>query len=116
MKYEMHLNDGPFNQIKNGTKTIELRLNDEKRRLLKAHDLIEFINLTTSETILTEIINLYQYANFLELYKYCDKTKMGYKIDEDASYKDMEKYYNEEDETKYGVLGIELKLVKKEEK
>ena len=31
MKHEMKLNNGPFEQIKNGTKTIELRLNDEKK-------------------------------------------------------------------------------------
>ena len=30
MKYKMNLNDEPFSSIKNGTKTIELRLNDEK--------------------------------------------------------------------------------------
>ena len=35
MKHEMKLNNGPFERIKNGTKTIELRLNDEKRQLLK---------------------------------------------------------------------------------
>ena len=34
MKHEMKLNNGPFEQIKNGTKTIELRLYDEKRKLL----------------------------------------------------------------------------------
>ena len=31
MKHERKLNNGPFERIKNGTKTIELRLNDEKR-------------------------------------------------------------------------------------
>ena len=41
MKHEMKLNNGPFERIKNGTKTIELRLNDEKRKLLKIKDLIE---------------------------------------------------------------------------
>ena len=34
MKYNMKLNNEPFNLIKNGTKTVELRLNDEKRKLL----------------------------------------------------------------------------------
>ena len=29
----MKLNNGPYTNIKNGTKTIELRLNDEKRQL-----------------------------------------------------------------------------------
>lgn len=38
MKHEMKLNNGPFERIKNGTKTIELRLNAEKRQLLKIKD------------------------------------------------------------------------------
>ena len=45
----MKLNNGPFERIKNGTKTIELRLNDEKRQLLKIKDLIEFTNRTNDE-------------------------------------------------------------------
>lgn len=35
MKHEIKLNNRPFERIKNGTKAIELRLNDEKRQLLK---------------------------------------------------------------------------------
>ena len=61
MKHEMKLNNGPFERIKNGTKTIELRLNDEKRQLLKIKDLIEFTNRTNNEKMLVEIENLYHY-------------------------------------------------------
>ena len=32
MKHEMRLHDDPFNKIKQGTKKIEIRLNDEKRK------------------------------------------------------------------------------------
>lgn len=46
---------------KNGTKTIELGLNDEKRQLLKIKDLIEFTNRTNDEKMLVEIENLYHY-------------------------------------------------------
>ena len=31
MLHEMKLNENPFERMKNGTKTIEFRLNDEKR-------------------------------------------------------------------------------------
>ena len=34
-------NNKPYMSIKNGTKTIELRLNDEKRQLLKIKDITE---------------------------------------------------------------------------
>ena len=80
MKHEMKLNNGPFERIKNGTKTIELRLNDEKRQLLKIKDLIEFTNRTNNEKMLVEIENLYHYPSFEELYKNFDKVKTNYSL------------------------------------
>lgn len=59
MKHKMNLNEGPFNRIKNGTKTVELRLNDEKRRTLRENDLIEFTNRMTFDTITVEVESLY---------------------------------------------------------
>ena len=112
MKHEMKLNDGPFTNIKNGTKTVELRLNDEKRQLLKIKDLIEFTNRETLEQMLVEIENLYHYPSFDELYKHFDKVSMGYKEDEIADPKDMEEYYSKDEQEKYGVLGIEIKKIK----
>lgn len=53
--HNMNLNNDPFNRIKDGIKTIELRLNDEKRQLLKEKDLIEFTNRTTLEVIMVEV-------------------------------------------------------------
>lgn len=47
--YEMRLHNAPFELIKNGTKTIEIRLNDEKRSLIKEGDIIEFENRITKE-------------------------------------------------------------------
>ncbi len=112
MKHEMKLNNGPYMNIKNGTKTIELRLNDEKRQLLKVKDLIEFTNRETLEQMLVEIENLYHYSSFDELYKHFDKVSMGYKEDDIADPKDMEEYYSKEEQEKYGVLGIEIKKIK----
>ena len=112
MKHEMKLNNGLFKNIKDGTKTIELRLNDEKRQLLKIKDLIEFTNRETLEQMLVEIINLYHYPSFEELYKHFDKVAMGYKEDEEANPKDMEEYYSKEEQEKYGVIGIEIKKLK----
>lgn len=112
MKHEKKLNNGPYVNIKNGTKTIELRLNDDKRQLLKIKDLIEFTNKETLEQMLVEIQNLYHYPSFDELYKHFDKVSMGYKENDVADPKDMEKYYSKEEQEKYGVLGIEIKKIK----
>ena len=112
MKHEMKLNNEPYINIKNGAKTIELRLNDEKRQLLKIDDLIEFTNRDTLEQMVVKIENLYHYPSFDELYKHFDKVSMGYKESEIADPKDMEKYYSKEEQKKYGVLGIEIKQLK----
>ena len=69
MKHGMKLQDNPFQSIKNKTKTIEMRLFDEKRSLIRENDLIEFTNCVTKEKITTKVIKLYKYSNFEELYK-----------------------------------------------
>lgn len=35
MRYEMKLNNGPYEKINGGTKIVELRLYDEKRKMIK---------------------------------------------------------------------------------
>mgnify|MGYP000694740458 FL=1 len=113
MKHEMKLNNEPFECIKNGTKTIELRLNDEKRKLLTVGDYIEFTNRVTDEKLLVEVIDLFKYNSFEELYKHFNKIEMGYSINEEANPKDMENYYSKEEQEKYGVLGIKIKKLTK---
>ena len=111
MIHNMRLHNEPFELIKNGTKTIELRLNDEKRSLIKENDIILFENRTNGEIIKTKVIKLHRYNSFEELYKHFDKVSLGYNSNEEASYKDMEKYYSKEEQDKYGVLGIEMELI-----
>lgn len=96
---------------KKWNKTIELRLNDEKRQLLKINDCIEFTNKTNNEKILVKIENLYHYPFFEKLYKNIDKMAMGYNKDDIADPKDMEKYYYKKEQSKYGVLGIKIKKI-----
>lgn len=111
MIYKMRLHEAPFDLIKSGIKTIEIRLNDEKRQLLKENDIIEFENRTTGDKIKTKIIYLHKFNNFFELYQKFDKVSLGYRADEDADYRDMEKYYSIEEQEKYGVVGIEISLL-----
>jgi len=110
MIHKMNLNDGPFNNIKSGFKTIEMRLYDEKRRMINDGDIIEFTNRITNEKISTKVIKLYIFNNFEELYKQFDKISLGYKENEIASPNDMNIYYSKEAQEKYGVVGIEIKL------
>lgn len=111
MKHEMKLNNSPFVSIKNKTKTIELRLNDDKRQKINVGNEIEFINNMTSEKLLVDVVNLHKFDSFSELYKHFYKILLGYDESELADAKDMEEYYSKEEQEKYGVLGIEIKVV-----
>jgi len=110
MKHEMKLHDDPFQLIKLGTKTIELRLLDEKRSLINIGDSIEFTNRLTNEKIIVMVKGLHKYSSFEELYKNFNKVLLGYKEDEEANPKDMEQYYSKEEQNNYGVVGIEIEL------
>ena len=110
MKHKMHLVDTPYKLIESGEKTIELRVNDEKRRLIKPGDSIIFINRSTSETLETKVENVYKFDSFKELYKNFDKKCMGYLEGEDANPEDMEQHYSKEEQEKYGVVAIEISV------
>ncbi len=110
MKHSMRLHNKPFLLIKDGSKTIEMRLNDEKRQLIKIGDTIEFENRVTLEKIEAEVINSYKFDNFNDLYNSFNKVCLGYDKDANANPVDMEQYYSIEDQNKYGVIAIEIKL------
>lgn len=110
MTFEMNLHPGPFELIKSGHKDIEMRLYDERRKGIKIGDTILFTNNQTQEQLSVEVINLYRFDNFEELYAQFDKTKLGYREDENANPKDMEKYYSLDKILRHGVLAIEIKL------
>ena len=109
MNHKMKLQLKYYDFILNGTKRIEIRLNDEKRQLLKVNDFIEFTNITNNEKLLVKIENLYYFSSFEELYKNLDKTLIGYDSYEIANPKDMEEYYSVEKQKQYGVVGIKIK-------
>ena len=115
MTHYMKLQDDPFTKIKNKTKTIEMRLNDEKRKKIKQDDLIEFTNIKTKEKLLVRVVNLYHYENFEELYKNHNKISIGYLKEDVPNPSDMLIYYNQFDIKKYGTLAIEIKLAKGDE-
>ena len=57
------------------------------------------------------VVKNYNYKTFNELYQNHSKVSIGYKEDEDAKPEDMLTYYSIEDINKYGVLGIEIKVI-----
>ena len=112
MLHKMKLQKKPFALITAGNKTIEMRLNDEKRQKVKIGDLIEFTEVDSGKTALGKVTNLFRYKDFIVLYSNLDKVALGYKEDEFANPADMSVYYPDEDVKKYGALGIQIELIK----
>ena len=97
MQHIMRLNPSPFAMIENREKTIELRLNDEKRRLVNIGDEITFINTEDNrKTLKTEIVNIYKFKSFEELYAVLPLLKCGYTKEDvkTATPEDMLAYYS----------------------
>ncbi len=107
MLHKMKLNESPFERIKNGTKTIEFRLYDEKRQQIKIGDKIEFTKLPDyNEKLLVDVIDLYRENTFEELFRklYSNEEEIVQKT------KSMHKIYSPEKEQQYGILGIKIKI------
>ena len=111
--FELRLHPIYFERIKAGSKTIEMRLLDEKRQQYKVGDYLIFKKRPEeTEIIKTKIVNLYKVKSFAELYNSFNKIQLGYKENETANPKDMQEFYSLEDQQKYGVVGIEIELIK----
>lgn len=111
--HNMNLNSSPFEMIRSGRKTIELRLLDEKRQQIKVGDGIVFTNTLTKETLSATVVGLHKFASFDELYDNLSLLKCGYTEEDigEANPRDMEQYYSLAEQKKYGVVGIELIII-----
>lgn len=110
MRHTMKLKEDPFERMKNGTKTIEFRLYDEKRRKIKVGDEIEFFKLPKlQERILVRVKNLYRGDSFKNLFKIIFPDKDNKEINNKTE--KMLKYYTHEQEEEYGVIGIEIEII-----
>lgn len=110
MIHYMNLVPSAFKKIAGGSKTIELRLNDEKRQRINVEDTVVFNCSATKDIIAAQVSGLHKFSDFEELYKALPLEKCGYTVAEldTAHYTDMEQYYTKEQIEKYGALGIEL--------
>ena len=108
MIHNMKLVRSAFSKIANGSKTIEMRLNDEKRQKIIVGDTILFECTGSNDSIYCEVAALHKFKDFAELYNNLPIYKCGYDDINVANPADMLKYYTEEQIGKYGVLGIEF--------
>lgn len=109
----MKLNPTPFSQIADGEKTIELRLNDQKRQEIRVNDRIQFTNVDNGKKLTARVTALHHADSFAQLFDSIPTERCGLPKHADAAC--MNAYYSREKQEKYGALGIALQVLADEE-
>ncbi len=108
---EMKLHPSPYNLIHDGSKTVEIRLFDEKRASLAEGDLILFKKQPyLAEMLYRKIAKIRRFESEKELFEAYSPKVLGCKEDDTAEtfIGAMKRYYSEKDIEKYGWCAIEL--------
>ena len=109
----VHLDEDIFENVKHGTKNVEVRVNDEKRRKLKVGDKITFLKRPNDiESIDAIVEDLKYYTNFNELvedYKIEELYKEGFSKEEFLTL--LKRFYSDEEINKYGTVAIKFKIM-----
>lgn len=109
--HQLQLAAEPFELISRGIKTIECRLYDEKRQLIRLGDTLVFTNRENPEqTLQTQVVGLLRYDSFESLFSVCEISKFGGKT-QDGLLALIRQFYSVEQEHQYGVLGIHIRLI-----
>lgn len=113
MEHKMKLQPKYYDFMLNGTKRIEIRLFDEKRKRINIGDTITFLKEPDlNELFNTKVIGLLRYSSFEEMFKDFDISILA---DKSMTKEDLllilEKFYTKEDKKQYGVLGIRIELI-----
>ena len=109
----IHLDPDVFEVVKNGSKNIEVRVNDEKRRRLKVGDGFTFLKRPEeTESLKAIVTSLDYYDNFEELVKHYEiKNLYLDSYTKEEFLKLLERFYSIEEQKEFGVVAIGFKLV-----
>lgn len=102
-----------YNYIKNGTKRIELRLLDEKRKNIQLNDIIRITkepeNTEYIDIVVTGLLNYKDFSTLLNDFPieiFADKT-----YSKEQLLTELEKFYPKEKQQQYSVVGIRFELL-----
>ena len=110
--HEMKLQPKFFDFIKSGTKRIELRLYDEKRRNIELGDKIIFKKEPKLEEVVeATVVGLLRYKSFKELFEDFDMSLLADKsMTKRELLEGLEEFYTVEKQEEFEVLGTRIEL------
>ena len=112
MIHEMKLQQIYFDKIKNGEKIYEIRLNDEKRQLIKIQDKILFKKEPLlQDSIIAHVKDLIHFSSFEQMINTLEPSKVGFENQSISEIIDIyHEFYSIENELNYGVLAIKIQV------
>lgn len=110
--HEMKLQPEPFESLMAGEKVIESRLYDEKRRLINIGDIVDFKKEPElTESVKAEVVALLKYPSFDALFSDFSAKYFG-RTGKQELLAQIQQFYPPEEQEKYGVLGIKIKVLR----
>ena len=112
MKHTIKLQPEYYNYILHGTKRIEIRLNDEKRKQIKIGDTITFLKEPDLiESFNAKVIELMHYNNFEDMLNDIDISLLADKsVSQEELINSLEQFYSKEKQKEYSVVGIKIEI------
>lgn len=107
----MNLEPYSYGEILSGRKSIEVRLNDDKRKQIQIGDTIEFTNSLDHSVVSTKVVDMSVFGTFKELVDKYSVSEFGFD-DRDVLLDTIYRFYSKEDEARLGVVGIHIVLNK----
>ena len=113
--HTLKLQEEYYNYILYGTKRIEIRLNDEKRKLLKKGDIISFYKEPLlNESFSAKIIDLIYFNTFEEIFeKFPIEILADKSVSKTHLLASLNKFYPLEKQKQFGVCCIKVELLNK---
>lgn len=106
----MKLSPETFEKVKSGEQKFEFRINDEKRKAFRLGERLELARLPDLETsLIVEITSLAVFPTFIDVYRHLPEAVLGFS--ENDFVNRLYSFYTKDEEQKYGVVAIGIKLV-----
>jgi len=112
-EHTLKLDDKYYNYILHGTKRIELRLNDEKRKSMNIGDVLVFYKQPLlEESFKTKIVDLIYFNSFNEAISNIPFELIADINDNKVNLlNDLNRIYSKQKQENYGVIGIKIELL-----
>ena len=113
--HTMAMFEDSFEKVKNGSKTLEVRVFDDKRRIIKTGDTITLYNLSDVDmTITVQVMNRTRFDTFRQAYAGEKNMRVfGGEVTDTAESMTERSYhlFSKDDEIKYGVVVFNIEVI-----